>query len=51
MSAQTEEEEQLYVEEEGVWDNSWEDWTVSALYDDWSWSVESWDSCHDFGSD
>ena len=38
------EEEQLYVDEEEVWDSSWEDWTVGALSDDWSWFGDSWDS-------
>ena len=45
---ETEEEEQLYDDEEGVWDSSWEDWTVGALSDDWSWFGDSWDSWEDF---
>ena len=46
MSAfeETEEEEQLYVDEEGSWNDSWKDWTVGALSDDWSWFGDSWDS-------
>ena len=48
---ETEEEEQLYVDEEGVWDSSWEDWTVGALSDDWSWFGDSWDSWEDFSWD
>ena len=48
---ETEEEDQLYVDEEGVWDNSWEDWTVGALSVDWSWFGDSWDSGEDFSRD
>ena len=48
---ETEEEEQLYVDEEGVWDSSLEDWTVGALSDDWSWFGDSWDSWEDFSWD
>ena len=53
MSAleETEEEEQLYGDEEGVWESSWEDWTVGALSDDWSWFGDSWDSREDFSWD
>ena len=47
----TEEEEQLYVDEEGVGGNSWEDWTVGVLSDDWSWFGDSWDSWEDFSWD
>ena len=34
-------------DEEGVWDSSWEDWTVGALSADWSWFGDSWDSWED----
>ena len=44
-----EEDEELYFEEEDF--DSWEDWTVGALFDDWSWYGESWDSWDNFGWD
>ena len=53
MSAleETEEEQQLYFDEEGVWDSSLEDWTVGALSDDRSWFGDSWDSWEEFSWD
>ena len=44
---ETEEEEQFCVDEEGVWDHSWEDWTVGALSDGWSLFGKGWDSWDD----